>query len=294
MSAEDGLPTRPGALRWRPEARAALPPPKTAEPAAPRLPAVLAQECEAMAGYATTWGKHIPAELGGRVSRALLESPGGAQGLAELIDVHGLLTELVAPAHPNTILLMASEARVHPFLHALGPVRLVRQLLLFATLCLAMVCGLSGLKIIHSDILAKNWLQLEGWAALAVNLFLLSTASLGAAFANLSIVNRYIAHGNYDQKYESTYWIRVMLGMMSALILGQILFDTIYKPSPDRGEESLEMVALGRITIAFLGGYSAAQVQALLDNLSAAMGALSRGNQAPPPPRPSSANQTRP
>ncbi|SRR5579859_7054897 len=285
MSAETGLYPRSSALRWRPSPpRSAAAAADNTAPAMQGLPATLVRECEAMTAFATTWGKQVPPDLGGRVARALTQPADSAERLADLIEVHGQLAVLVAPAHPNTILLMASEAGVHPLLYALGPVRLVRQLLLFAALCLVMVCGLSGLKVIRISTLAQNWLEIDGWAALAANLFLLSTASLGSAFANLSIVNRYIAHGNYDQKYESTYWIRVMLGMMSALILGEILFDAIYKPAPGANGNTVEMVALGRIAFAFLGGYSAAQVQALLDNLSAAIGALARGNSAPHPP----------
>lgn len=275
-------------VTWRRGAEA--PPALPAPDDLAALPQDIIRECQAMVSYATTWGKRIPADLPDRIEQALGRQGKGVGGLADLLRVHGDLTELVAPAHPNTILLMNEEKLRHPVLHALGPVRLVRQLLLFATLCLIMLCGLSTASLIQANILAKNWLELDGWTALTVDLFLLSTASLGSAFANLSIVNRFIAHGTYDQKYDSTYWIRVMLGMMSALILGEILFDAVFKPGLSDGK-SPEMIALGRIGVTFLGGYSAAQVQAVLDNLSAALGTLTRGapSQRPaamPPAKP--------
>lgn len=278
------------AVTWRQSAEAppALPAPKKA--AAPddltALPGDIVRECQAMVVYATTWGKKIPNDLADRIEQALSRQGQGFEGLANLLRIHGDLAELVAPANPNTILLMNEERRGHPILHALGPVRLVRQLLLFAALCLLTLCGLSTASLIQAETLARSWLELDGLTELTVNLFLLSTASLGAAFANLSIVNRYIAHGNYDQKYDSSYWIRVMLGMMSALILGQILFDVVLKPESGAEGQSAEKIALGRIGVTFLGGYSAAQVQSLLDNLSAALGALTRGSSSPRPQAP--------
>jgi hypothetical protein len=38
------------------------------------------------------------------------------------------------------------------------------------------------------------------------------TAGLGACFAALFLANRYIAEGTFDPKYESSYWIRFILG----------------------------------------------------------------------------------
>ncbi|HMA49232.1 MAG TPA: hypothetical protein VKP60_05725, partial [Magnetospirillaceae bacterium] len=168
------------AVTWR---KSETPAPALPAPEAAEEPMALSQqilrECQAMVIYAATWGKRIPADLPDRIEQAFGRQGKGSSGLADLLRVHGDLTELVAPAHPNTILLMNEEKRLHPVLHSLGPVRLVRQLLLFAALCLITLCALSSASLIRANILAQNWLQLEGLPSLTVSLFLLATASLG-------------------------------------------------------------------------------------------------------------------
>src|SRR5579859_5345105 len=146
MFAQSSPWSRMKAVTWRKNADTppALPAPDRS--AARDDPAALAQaiilECQAMVIYATTWGKRIPADLPDRIEQALGAAGKGMSGLADLLRVHGDLSDLVAPAHPNTILLMNQQRSVHPFWHALGPAPLVRQLLLFAALNLVILCGL--------------------------------------------------------------------------------------------------------------------------------------------------------
>jgi len=300
MNANSGSLARPATVAWRPapapvrtvqpmaRPRADMPLPGPANPTASpdrrqSLRATLNAECEAMLTYALTWGKKVVPELAEGLERLCSAAGDPTGGIATLIAAHGQLAELVAPAIPNTIMLMQSERRRHPLLHMFGPVRLVRYLLLSSALCLSAVCGLGGMTVINATNMSKSLFELHDWTAFAVNMFLIATAALGASFANLSIVSRFISTGNYDQKYESSYWIRMMLGMMSGVILGALLFDLIYNAEARNTPSSNELQAMTRIGLAFLGGYSAAQVQSLLDTLSATLGRIVPGSSPSPP-----------
>jgi uncharacterized membrane protein YeaQ/YmgE (transglycosylase-associated protein family) len=109
-----------------------------------------------------------------------------------------------------------------------------------------------------------------GWAALARAAFLLSAAGMGAAFAGLFKANRYIAEGSFDQKYESSYWITIVLGLIAGIVLAQIL--------PDNTQ------TLGKLTkplLALLGGFSAPAVYRVLERMVQTIEALIQGDSRP-------------
>jgi len=252
-----------------------------------RLREALHRECEAMLRHALDRGKEIPPDVVQRVAQAL-SSPtavgGEPERLAELTILHGELSALVAPARGRTLVLLEDERRANPRLYVFGPVRLVRQMLAFAVLALATTSILSTLHAVDVDNVAQGWFALSGGEAYAVLGFLLSVACLGAAFSNLSTINRYIEQANYDPTFEGSYWVRVVLGLISGVVLGEILFDLIARANATSGGIA---PAGERIVLAFLGGFATAPVQRLLTNLSDAIGTLLQGRQqqAQRPPR---------
>jgi len=267
-------------------------------PAAPATPAarlrqILARECEAMLHRALDQGKGIPTETAERIARALSAPVGQVDGesaqLAELTMLHGELSALVAPARGRTLVLLDEERKAHPRLRIFGPVRLVRQMLAFAVFALVSTCLLSTLKTVDIPNVARGWFGLGGFDAYCVLGFLMSVAGLGAAFSNLSTINRYIEQANYDPTFEGTYWVRVVLGLISGVVLAEILFDLAMKGGVT---SSGQLAPAGeRVVLAFLGGFATAPVQRLLTNLSDAIGTLLQGRQAPTPasPRPAQA-----
>jgi hypothetical protein len=170
---------------------------------------------------------------------------------------------------------------VHPNLYVFGPVRLVRQMLAFAVLSLLSTCVLRTLGNVNIDNVAHGWFLLHGLDATCVITFLLSVAGLGAAFSNLSTINRYIENANYDPTFEGSYWVRVVLGLISGVVLGEILFDLVMKGDVVNASELAP--ASERIVLAFLGGFATAPVQRLLTNLSDAISTLMQGRNASPP-----------
>jgi hypothetical protein len=255
-----------------------------------RMRETLQRECAAMLHHALDAGKDIPAAMAQRLAQALSSPPGPGAGevaqFAELTTLHAELSALIAPARGRTLVLLEEERRRHPQFYIFGPVRLVRQMLGFAVLALLGTSLLSTLKTVNVANVAAGWFPLNGWAGFCVLAFLLSVAALGAAFSNLSTINHYIEQASYDPTFEGSYWVRVVLGLISGVVLGEILFDLLAKG--DIASTGALRPAGERIVLAFLGGFATAPVQRLLNNLSDAIATLLQGRYAPPPapPRP--------
>ncbi len=104
---------------------------------------------------------------------------------------------------------------------------------------------------------------------LLINLtFFIVSAGLGASFAALFQANKYIVKGTFDPKYESSYWIRFVLGLIAGLVLSELV--PIHSTDPG--------VSMGKPTIAMLGGFSAALVYRLLFRLVETVESLVRGS----------------
>jgi hypothetical protein len=229
----------------------------------------LCAESEAMAKYALASGLKVPpsvlyAAVNGDGSPAPpgTELSSSEETIKRMAAVHHQLAQLIAPATPRTILLLSREkksARL-PFL---GPVRLVRQMMLVAIVSLAtfVVTALSpDVNDTSGDIFRSS-----GWELLINELFLLSAAAVGAAFTALFRANRYIANGTYDPKYESSYWVRFILGLIAGIVLPALI--------PIEGGQ-----ALTRPLLALLGGFSASVVYRILSRLVDTLESLVQGD----------------
>ena len=117
----------------------------------------MARECEAMAQHALSTGRTIPCEVVEQLDQALSapDAPAGSatpnpgriddvsrqkaaagsalplemSPLASLSGAHGALAQIIAPATPEAVLLLADERSTHPLLYALGPLPISRQML---------------------------------------------------------------------------------------------------------------------------------------------------------------------
>ena len=192
-------------------------------------------------------------------------TPGSAVALAAeaafdaLLRARAELIKIVAPATPRTILLVSEGRRSR--LSALGPVRLVRHMLVAVLLLLLafVLLAMSPDVNLHGD----EVLDASGGEVLLNELFFLTAGGLGAAFSALFTAYRYISDGTYDPKYESTYWVRFILGLMAGLLLPALI--------PLGGDADGGGAALSRPLLALLGGFSAAVVYRILERLVAAV-----------------------
>jgi len=194
--------------------------------------------------------------------------------MRKLGDCPVRLSHLIAPATPRTILLLDSHTERRGGLAFLVPVPLIRQMmvaflfLLVAVFCLTLSPEVNGSKV-NSDILMGSGLTL-----LLNELFLLSAAALGASFSALFIANRYIQEGTFDPKYNISYWIRFVLGVIAGFILATLIdFDAMEKAS-----NSSSSNAFVRPLLAMIGGFSAAVVYRILSRLAETVESLFRGD----------------
>ncbi|MCW5212893.1 hypothetical protein VU04_08275, partial [Desulfobulbus sp. TB] len=87
----------------------------------------------------------------------------------------------------------------------------------------------------------------------AINLlFFLSAAALGASFSALYTANTFITNGTFDPTYSASYWIRLMLGLISGLILPLL----VSSDAVQGGSSFLKPELIGPL-LALLGGFSA-------------------------------------
>lgn len=227
----------------------------------PHLFNQLVAESEAMAKYALASGLTVPASIINLVAVACEDAGPRADMTARIVTAHNQLTHIVAPATPRTLLLLSKERR-DARLGFLGPVRLVRHLMLAAIVLLVtfILSAMSSHVTRGSgDIFASSGLDL-----LVNMVFLLSAAGIGAAFTALFRANRYIANGTYDPKYESSYWVRFILGLIAGIILPSLV--------PVSGD------TFSRPLLALLGGFSASVVYRILSRLVDTLESLFQGD----------------
>ena len=250
----------------------------------------LLKECIAMAKYAFRTGLQVPPELSNSLNALSDESSFSQKEGSTEIDtstspttnvnpsnfslsvkqlslIHNQLSQLILPAKPQTILLFDEEAKSNSKLKFLGPIPLVRYLILIAIFFLASIMIISIHPEISHENIIRDWFDMQGWV-LVVNLsFLLSAAGLGAAFAALFQLNKYVVNGTYDPKYVPSYWIRFALGLIAGILLAELI-DT----------ETSSFHSIGKPMLAMLGGFSASLVYRILKRLVTAVEALVRGD----------------
>ena len=209
-----------------------------------------------MTHYALASGLRVPERVVEVVCRARLradESVSVDEVDPALLRAHGELVRIVAPATPRTILLISEGRRTR--LSMLGPVRLVQHMLIAVLVLLAIFIGLSLTTYVGHG--GGDFENSSGVPLLANELFFLAAGGLGAAFSALFTAYRYISEGTYDPKYESSYWLRFILGLMAGLLLALLV-------PVSSGEGS---TPLSRPLLALLGGFSAAVLYRILERL---------------------------
>jgi len=205
----------------------------------------------------------------------------------ELADIHDSLARVVAPATPATLVLFASERRDHPGLSALGPVAVSRSFLMLGLVSLVVMLGVALSPEVNSETMKHTLLELSGVQLLLVELFLLSAASLGSCFSNLQKLNGYVSAGTYDPKFESTYWTRWVMGVISGILLSQILYAlTLNNVDSGQAKISTSTSNFGEPMLALFGGYSAQLVHRIIARLLQAVETLFGADPKPLDTRP--------
>lgn len=239
----------------------------------------LHDSCRAMTQYALASGLKLPAEV---IERLQMVSPDEDGNEAEnAVDIHRLtlihnrLADLVAPASPKTILLLAKEEARGGRVVLFGAVPLVRRLIAVAIVSLIgfVLVSLSPEVNGQGFDLMKN----SGQVLLLNELFLLFSASMGASFANLITAQSYIKNNTFDPKFESSYWVRYVLGLMAGTILA-LLIPVEKLAAEATGDGATLIEQMGKPAMALIGGYASSAVYQILDRLVSAMESLVKGD----------------
>lgn len=239
------------------------------------------EESRAMAEYALARGTKVTASTVKTIESFEIHKKGAEdQGdtvtirhdidLEPLVSVHEYLTTLVEPATPRTILLLDKEQEVSGFWKFLGPVSMIRQMMLAAAISLFLFIFIGLSADVNSNITKGNEsiqtiLDLNGQILLMNLLFFLAAAGLGASFAALYKANSYITRGTFDPTYQASYWIRFFLGLIAGLILSILISEDAF----EKIAEQTGFLAKGimRPLLAMLGGFSADLFYTIMNRL---------------------------
>lgn len=175
-----------------------------------------------------------------------------ALDITELSAVHDLLSAAIAPSTPRAVMLLDPVFSQKSRFSWLSSVPLLRRLMLVALCSLTTFITLSLSPYISptgGDIFVSNGVHL-----LVNLLFFVSAAALGACFSALFQANEYIVGGVFDPKFETSYWIRLLVGIIAGLILASMI-----------SIDPQALHGLGKPTLALLGGFSASLVHRILN-----------------------------
>ncbi len=213
------------------------------------------QECDAMAKHALESGNSLPASIVQTLDRfnRLEANSHTNEDLEHLTAAHKYLVQIVAPARPETLLLLATEDKQNWLCRTLGPVPLIRQLTVTAVILLA----------------AFATITILGPGKVYDMAYYLIAAGLGGTFFGLYKANRYIVANTFDPTYAFSYWIRITLGLIAGLILATLIF-----PNGAAGNGTLSLTPA---LIALMGGYSADVLYRILARLVEVLELLVQG-----------------
>ncbi|OGS92650.1 MAG: hypothetical protein A2061_07185 [Gallionellales bacterium GWA2_59_43] len=262
----------------------------------------LYQESRAMAEHALSNGYQVPVDVVKTIERfaSLLPSrhpketsdePG--VDLEPLIVAHQTLSSIVKPALPRTLLLLDREQDCNSRWLILGPVPIIRQMMVAALISLTAFIILSLSPDVASN--AGNMLKSDGLVLLQNLLFFLAAAGLGAGFAALYKANSFIMQGTFDPSYHASYWIRFCLGLISGLVLSVMASDNVLSSAQGAATATLDAAsavattstmesngfldpAFIRPMLAMLGGFSAELLYTILNRLVETVGSLFQGS----------------
>ena len=227
-------------------------------------------DCHVMARHAFNKGLTVPSHI-----MTILDRQGQAEHFCakKLTSVHNCLANLVSPAKPETIRLMDDEANKGSIFLFLGRVPLIRRMMLVSIISLITLIALSLSEYINNENMISSMFDMEGTRLLYVQAILLASAAMGASFSALFKANSYVTAGCYDAKYESSYWVRFVVGLIAGIILTQLIPIDLEKVSEVAGSSLDGDKSTGvshaavRITMALVGGFSSNLVYKILHKI---------------------------
>lgn len=237
------------------------------------------RECEAMLAFYFSRGISVSAEhadeIGGLAGFLMLGIDKRADiPMASLDRMHRLLADAISPALPRTIELMHWDARNHRLLHRwVAPVPTIRSLVLFRLVSLGAVIA-SIYFGENSQVYKVSVLSLTGREFFHVITFYLGLAGLGSAFSVLYDARTYVVEGTYDPRIGSNYGIRIILGVVSGMILTQLIAQPELADVGATEGGGVSDIPYGMPILALLGGFASQFVYKGLNRMVEAMSSI--------------------
>ncbi len=230
------------------------------------LRARLFRECEAMVAFASARGRPLDAPILQKLG--LLDVGIAARSditMSQLAGLHGELARAVQPALPRSLELMAWDSRIRPWRHRLAPVPALRVLMVLAAVFVVGFCWVFTTGRIDAASVAQDLYTLAGDGRLGSHLlFYFTLAGIGASFQSLYDAYGYVREGTYDPGDDSTYLIRIGLGLIAGLILAQLVPTD---PPAAADGDGLTAAVVAKPLLALLGGFAAQLVHRVLQRL---------------------------
>ncbi|HEX5337291.1 MAG TPA: hypothetical protein VFW53_02530 [Gallionella sp.] len=255
----------------------------------------LFQECRVMAEYSLANGLPLPLDVAKAIDEAAAAAADASVArpdLADLVSAHQTLSELIKPALPRTILLLDQEQKTKRLRNVLGPVPIIRQMMVASMISVAFFILLALSPAVNTKAATGDILTSHGFPLLVNLLFYIAAAGLGASFAALYKANSYITQGTFDPTYHSSYWIRFCLGLIAGLVLSVMVSDNVIHGAGGGAGGAIAASGVGatgtggqfldpsflRPMLAMLGGFSADLLYTILNRLVETVSSLFQGS----------------
>lgn len=218
------------------------------------------EQCTIMLSHAADQGTPIPDAVIQDLHIADTKADAAA-----LNHAHTALARLVEPATPGALMYLSKESEeAVRFWRFLGPVTTIRFMAVASICSLGFFLTFAATGKVTPENLDTTLLHREGSDAIYVSLFLIAASAIGVSFNNLFKARQFVIEGTYDPKYNTTYWMRFVLGLTSGYILAEVItldFDaTFQKP-----------------LLALVGGFAADTVYNILERIVEGVRAIVRG-----------------
>ncbi|MFT7008769.1 MAG: hypothetical protein ACJAXJ_003311 [Colwellia sp.] len=198
-----------------------------------------------------------------------------SEHVEQLAKIHLSFSQIITPATPNGISYVFQEKQKKSFGLFLGAVPIIRYFTAITLLLLMSMIALGLSPNVNYTTISKGILASEGITLLLNLLFILTCAGLGACFSQLYQLNLYISNTNYDPKFDSTYWVRLILGIISGLFLVELLPPELFQSD---GKNNLSQ-QFGKPAMAMVGGFSATMVYTILQRVVDTLESLVKSDQ---------------
>jgi len=248
----------------------------------------LLDECQEMLEYALSKGLSVPEKVLERIGSACQTEGEGTDAMAtqgkltlpQLGSAHQQLSKLILPATPGALSYLSEHRckNAKNWWRRLGPIPLIRYLIVAALVSLVLMLGLAAIEGIDGHL---EWANGGGLFVLGDELFLLAAAGLGASFAALFKASQYITNRTFDPQFINTYWLRFVLGLIAGMVLAMLIAPSESAAGPASGVQTESMSAnisyFTKPLLAMLGGFSASGVYRILSRLVQAFETLVAG-----------------